>query len=193
MDPAALPWCYPGWSNAPASPTQTDAPACPSQAVPIAHLPCTSLPCPSAAGARQSDGAMEQRAGLGGPCQRKKGCVQTALTPYKHTGTSILLTSGLSDPTCPRQKHPMHHALAVFSVRRRGESGGLDCMSLRQHQLWERQSQIPTPPGQAAAPVSLSRRDGPRPSPKQPSMVPTAASPTGCQGGNGGSESCGSQ
>lgn len=70
--------------------------------------------------------------------EKVKGCVQTALTPHKHTGTSIPFTSGLLDSACPQHKHPVHHALAAFSVWRRGESVGLDGVSLQWHRPWER-------------------------------------------------------
>lgn len=69
-----------------------------------------------------------------------KGCVQAALTPWKHTGTSILLTSRHSDSPCPSHKSLLHHALAVFSTQRsRGEAAGPDGISVWLPQPWARQ------------------------------------------------------
>lgn len=69
-----------------------------------------------------------------------KGCVQAALTPWKHTGTSILFNSRHSDSTCPSHKSLLHHSLAVFSMQRsRGEPAGTDGISVWLPQPWARQ------------------------------------------------------
>lgn len=144
---------------------------------------------PSVAGARESDGAVEQRAGLGRPRQRKQRAVSRQPSPLTNTQAPPSCSPlGFQTPLALAQTSRASCPGCVQHVEERGVSGSGLRVTVAAPDVGKAEPHSHT--STTGSSTHLSCRDGPRPLPKHLSTVPVAASPTGCQGRNGSSKSC---